>query len=156
VHHHFDDDGQPDWAAPEHVDFKWNLLNLLHFPNVAGPNTFAACSDGPSIAGHEEFKRQYTYENAFAFGLTGVLMVFDFWTTLFFIVMPQLYGARSHPAHQPHPARSLRRHDRVEPLAQLRGPRLQLDHVQQRLPHDPPQPRGPALVGAGTRPTRER
>jgi beta-carotene hydroxylase len=19
VHHHFDDDGQPDWAAPEHV-----------------------------------------------------------------------------------------------------------------------------------------
>ena len=41
VHHHFDDDGQPDWAAPEHVSFRWNLLNLVHFPNVAGPNTFA-------------------------------------------------------------------------------------------------------------------
>src|ERR1700678_3267508 len=44
VHHHFDDDGQPDWAAPENVDFKWNLLNLIHFPNVAGPNTFAGVS----------------------------------------------------------------------------------------------------------------
>ncbi len=29
VHHHFDDDGQPDWAAPEHVGFRWNLLTLL-------------------------------------------------------------------------------------------------------------------------------
>jgi fatty acid desaturase len=95
VHHHFDDDGQPDWAAPEHVDFKWNLLNLLHFPNVAGPNTFNGVQRWADIAGHEDFKRQYTYDNAFAFGLTGVLMVFDFWTTLFFIVIPQIYGARS-------------------------------------------------------------
>ena len=58
-----------------------------------------------------------------------------------------LWGAL-HPAHQPHPARRLRHDQRVEPLAQLRGPRLQLDHVQQRLPHHPPQPRRPALVGA--------
>ncbi len=95
VHHHFDDDGQPDWAAPEHVDFKWNLLNLLHFPNVTGPNTFAGVQRFADIAGREDFKRQYLYDNVFAFGLTGILMVFDFWTTLFFIVIPQLYGARS-------------------------------------------------------------
>ncbi len=94
VHHHFDDDGQPDWAAPEHVSFGWNLLNLVHFPNVAGPNTFNGVQRWASIGGREEFKRQYLYDNAFAFGLTGVLMVFDFWTTLFFIVLPQLYGAR--------------------------------------------------------------
>src|SRR6185369_5796229 len=41
-----------------------------------------------------DFRRQYTWENLFAFGLTGALMDFDFWTTLFFIVLPQLYGAR--------------------------------------------------------------
>jgi fatty acid desaturase len=95
VHHHFDDDGQPDWAAPENVDFRWNLLNLLHFPNVSGPNTFDGVQRWVGIRGREDVKRQYLYDNAFAFGLTGVLMVFDLWTTLFFIVLPQLYGARS-------------------------------------------------------------
>jgi fatty acid desaturase len=95
VHHHFDDDGQPDWAAPENVDFRWNLLNLLHFPNVSGPNTFDGVQRWVGIRGREDIKRQYLYDNAFAFGLTGLLMVFDFWTTLFFIVLPQLYGARS-------------------------------------------------------------
>jgi fatty acid desaturase len=95
VHHHFDDDGQPDWAAPENVDFKWNLLNLLHFPNVAGPNTFNGVQRWADIRGREDFKRQYLYDNAFAFGLTGALFLYDFWSTLFFVVLPQLYGARS-------------------------------------------------------------
>ncbi len=95
VHHHFDDDGQPDWAAPENVDFRWNLLNLLHFPNVSGPNTFNGVQRWAAIAGREDFKRQYLYDNAFAFGLTGALMLYDFWATLFFVVLPQLYGARS-------------------------------------------------------------
>ncbi|MEZ4297976.1 MAG: fatty acid desaturase [Polyangiaceae bacterium] len=94
VHHHFDDDGQPDWAAPEHVGFKWNLLNLLHFPNVAGPNTFAGVQRWAKLAGRGDFRRQYLFENAFAFGVTGALLVLDFWTALFFIVLPQLYGAR--------------------------------------------------------------
>jgi len=95
VHHHFDDDGQPDWAAPDNVDFKWNLLNLLHFPNVAGPNTFGGVQRWAAVGGREEFKRQYIYDNVFMFGVTGALMIFDLWTTLFFIVIPQLYGARS-------------------------------------------------------------
>jgi fatty acid desaturase len=94
VHHHFDDDGQPDWAAPEHVGFKWHLLNLLHFPNVAGPNTFDGAQRWAAVGGREEFKRQYLWDNAFAFGLTGLLMVVDLWGTLFFIVLPQLWGAR--------------------------------------------------------------
>ena len=94
VHHHFDDDGQPDWAAPTHVGFKWNLLNLLHFPNVAGPNTFAGVTRWQAVSAKKDFKRQYLIENGVAFGLTGLLVVFDFWTTLFFIVIPQLYGAR--------------------------------------------------------------
>lgn len=95
VHHHFDDDGQPDWAAPEHVDFGWHLLNLIHFPNVAGPNTFSGVTRWAATGMNRgEFKRQYMTETVVAFGLTGALMALDFWTTLFFIVLPQLYGAR--------------------------------------------------------------
>jgi fatty acid desaturase len=94
VHHHFDDEGQPDWAAPEHVGFRWNLLNLIHFPNVAGPTTFAGVQRWGSVAGRGDFVRQYRIEAAFAFGLTGALLLADFWTALFFLVIPQLYGAR--------------------------------------------------------------
>jgi len=94
VHHHFDDDGQPDWAAPSHVRFEWNLLNLLHFPNVAGPLTFNGVQRWARVAGRADFRRQYTRELVFAFGLTGVLLYFDFWTALFFVVVPQLWGAR--------------------------------------------------------------
>jgi beta-carotene hydroxylase len=94
VHHHFEDDGQPDWAAPGIVGFGWNLLNLIHFPNVAGPRTFAGVQRWKSVLDRKAFVRQYLVELVFAFGLTGVLMVFDFWSALFFIVLPQLYGAR--------------------------------------------------------------
>lgn len=94
VHHHFDDDGQPDWAAPDNVSFRWNLLNLLHFPNVSGPNTFAGVKRWGAIAGRGAFRRQYMVETVVAFGLTGVLMLNDFWSALFFVVLPQLYGAR--------------------------------------------------------------
>jgi len=94
VHHHFEDDGKPDWAAPEHVSFGWNLLNLVHFPNVAGPNTFAGVSRWMATAGREEIARQFLYEQVVAFGLTALLLLNDFWAALFFIVIPQLYGAR--------------------------------------------------------------
>jgi fatty acid desaturase len=33
-------------------------------------------------------------ESAFAFGLTALLLVHDFWSGLFFVVVPQLWGAR--------------------------------------------------------------
>jgi len=95
VHHHLEDDGQPDWAAPGHVRFKWNLLNLLHFPNVAGPLTFNGVQRWAAVRGRGPFRRQYTSELVFAFGLTGLLLVRDFWTGLFFVVLPQLWGARS-------------------------------------------------------------
>ena len=94
VHHHFDDDGQPDWAAPTHVRFEWNLLNLIHFPNVAGPLTFNGVQRWARVLGRADFRKQYTRELAFAFGLTAVLLYFDFWTALFFVVVPQLWGAR--------------------------------------------------------------
>lgn len=94
VHHHFDDDGQPDWAAPEQVNFRWNLLNLLHFPNVAGPSTFAGVQRWLSTVGRGEIVRQYALESAISLGLTLALLLHDFWTTLFFLVLPQLYGAR--------------------------------------------------------------
>ncbi len=95
VHHHFEDDGQPDWADPCHVRFRWNLLNLLHFPNVAGPLTFNGVKRWAAIRGRAGFRRQYTGELVFAFGLTGVLLWHDFWNGLFFVVVPQLWGARS-------------------------------------------------------------
>ena len=94
VHHHFEDDGQPDWAHPNSVGFKWNLLNLVHFPNVAGPQTFAGVQRWKSVLNRKNFIRQYRFENVVAFGLTGALLVYDFWGALFFIVLPQLYGAR--------------------------------------------------------------
>jgi beta-carotene hydroxylase len=94
VHHHFDDDGQPDWAAPQISRFRWHLLNLLHFPNVAGPRTFAGVTRWMAVQDRPEWKRQYLYEQAFAFGLTGLLLANDFWAGLFFVVMPQLWGAR--------------------------------------------------------------
>ncbi|MFK7990163.1 MAG: fatty acid desaturase [Sandaracinaceae bacterium] len=94
VHHHFDDDGQPDWAAPNNTRFRWHLLNLLHFPNVVGPNTFNGVSRWALTTRQRDFRRQYMIEQAFAFGLTGALLVWDFWGGLFFIVLPQLWGAR--------------------------------------------------------------
>lgn len=94
VHHHFDDDGQSDWAAPDNVGFRWNLLNLLHFPNVVGTNTFDGVSRWARTTRQKDFRRQYAIEQAFAFGLTAVLLINDFWTGLAFIVLPQLWGAR--------------------------------------------------------------
>ena len=94
VHHHFSDDGQPDWAAPDNVSFGWHLLNLIHFPNVVGTNTFNGVSRWAKTTRQRDFRRQYALEQVFAFGLTGVLLVFDFWTALFFVVIPQLWGAR--------------------------------------------------------------
>jgi beta-carotene hydroxylase len=71
VHHHFDDDGQPDWAAPEHVSFGWNLINLIHFPNVIGAqHVRRRLALGPHHAA-EGVPRQYTAETVVAFGLTG-------------------------------------------------------------------------------------
>jgi fatty acid desaturase len=94
VHHHFHDDQQPDWADPRYVRFRWNLLNLIHFPNVAGPNTFAGVSRFAVRKGKESFRQQYLAEQFFAFGLTGVLLWWDLWGAIFFILLPQLWGAR--------------------------------------------------------------
>lgn len=94
VHHHFADDGQPDWADPSHVRFKWNLLNLIHFPNIAGPNTFAGVGRWMATTRQASFARQYLAEMVVAFGLTGALLAYDFWPALLCVVLPQLYGAR--------------------------------------------------------------
>jgi beta-carotene hydroxylase len=94
VHHHFGDDGQPDWADPQHVRFRWNLLNLIHFPNIAGPNTFAGVGRWAATTKQASFGRQYLAELAVAFGLTGALLLYDFWPALLFVVLPQFYGAR--------------------------------------------------------------
>jgi fatty acid desaturase len=94
VHHHFDDDGQEDWAAPDISAFRIPLLNLIHFPNVAGPRTFAGVSRWARTTRQRDFRAQYYLEQVFAFGLTGALMLYDFWGTVFFVLVPQLWGAR--------------------------------------------------------------
>lgn len=94
VHHHFGDDGQPDWADPQHVRFRWNLLNLIHFPNIAGPNTFAGVGKWAATTKQASFGRQYLTESVVAFGLTGAFLLYDFWPALCFLVLPQFYGAR--------------------------------------------------------------
>ena len=94
IHHQFEDDGDWDWADPRIVDFKWNLANLVHFPNVAGPRTFNGVTRWAKCARYPGFEKQYRSEMAFAFGLTALLLAWDPFTTIFFIVIPQLYGAR--------------------------------------------------------------
>lgn len=94
VHHHFEDDGQPDWVDPGIVDFRWNLLNLIHFPNVAGTRTFTGVQRWKAVLNRKAFTKQYLTEQVVAFGLTIALLVNDFWAGLFFVVLPQLYGAR--------------------------------------------------------------
>jgi beta-carotene hydroxylase len=76
------------------VRFRWNLLNLIHFPNIAGPNTFAGVGRWMATTRQAGFARQYVSELVVAFGLTGALLVYDFWPALLFVVLPQLYGAR--------------------------------------------------------------
>ncbi|MBL8919777.1 MAG: fatty acid desaturase [Myxococcaceae bacterium] len=94
VHHHFNDDGELDWADPKHARFSWNLLNLLHFPNIIGPITFSHISRWARVTGRADYRAASTQESIFAFGLTGVLLYFDFWGALFYVVVPQLWGAR--------------------------------------------------------------
>jgi fatty acid desaturase len=94
VHHHFDDGGRPDWVAPGQTQFRWNLMNLIHFPNIVGTITFAGVHRWLQLEGRLAFRRQYVFEQAVAFGVTGALLVLDFWPGLFFVVLPQLFGAR--------------------------------------------------------------
>jgi fatty acid desaturase len=93
VHHAFADGDAPDWAAPDKVDLGLPLLDLLHFPNVAGPDTFAGVTRWGR--GRSAFVTRYRVEMVFAFAVTGALLARDFWTTLFFVVLPQLWGARN-------------------------------------------------------------
>jgi fatty acid desaturase len=94
VHHHFDDDGQGDWARTDVVVSRWPLLNLIHFPNVAGPRTFAGVTRWARTTRQRGFRTQFAMEQVFAFGLTGALMLHDFWGTVFYVLVPQLWGAR--------------------------------------------------------------
>ncbi|MGB1139364.1 MAG: TonB-dependent receptor, partial [Halioglobus sp.] len=59
VHHHFGDDGQPDWASSHVVRFRWNLLNLLHFPNVVGTRTFDGVKRWMRVTEYPGFRLQY-------------------------------------------------------------------------------------------------
>lgn len=94
VHHQFNDDGERDWADPRHARFSWNLLNLLHFPNIIGPITFSHIARWSKVVGRAEYRARSTEESVFAFGLTGLLLYFDFWGALFYVLVPQLWGAR--------------------------------------------------------------
>lgn len=94
VHHHFGDDGQPDWADQDIVRFRWNLLNLLHFPNINGPNTFVAAKRWGKFTRQTDWAWQQNAESVFAFGLTGALLLYDTWSALFFVFVPQFWGAR--------------------------------------------------------------
>lgn len=95
VHHQFSDEGGRDWAAPDAVDLGHPFLDLLHFPNVVGPDTFAGVQRWAAQAGRARFRRAYREELLVAFGLTGLLLALDPWSGLFFVVLPQLCGARN-------------------------------------------------------------
>jgi fatty acid desaturase len=69
-------------------------LNLIHFPNVAGPRTFAGVTRWARTTRQRDFRSQFLLEQVFAFGLTAALMLHDFWGTVFYVLVPQLWGAR--------------------------------------------------------------
>lgn len=94
VHHHFDDDGDLDWADGRYVGFRWNLLNILHFPNRVGTVGLAGTERWMLGAGRSDIRKQHRNEKFFTLGFTSLLLVLDFWPALFFIVVPQLWGAR--------------------------------------------------------------
>lgn len=94
VHHHFDDDGDWDWADSRYVNFRWNLLNIVHFPNRVGTVGIAGTERWMRGYGRRDIRRQHAGEKFFALGLTAVLLAINFWPALFFIVIPQLWGAR--------------------------------------------------------------
>lgn len=94
VHHRFSDDGAPDWADPRCVRFRVNVFNLLHFPNVVGPVIFDGVTRWRALRGRADFRRRYLAQCIVAFGLTALLLAHDFWTALFYLVVPQLFGAR--------------------------------------------------------------
>jgi len=94
VHHHFDDDGSWDWADSRYVNFRWNLLNILHFPNRVGTVGILGTERWMRGLGRGDLRRQYLGEKYLALGLTAILLARDFWPALFFIVVPQLWGAR--------------------------------------------------------------
>jgi fatty acid desaturase len=94
VHHHFSDDGAWDWADSRYVKFRWNLLNLLHFPNRVGTVGIMGTERWMRGFGRADLRRQHLGEKWFSLGLTALLLVRDFWPALFFIVIPQLWGAR--------------------------------------------------------------
>ncbi len=95
VHHRFEDDGQLDWADPTWVDFKWNLLNLLHFPNAIGTIGLAGTKRYLDSRAGRAMRRQYLYEQIFSLGVSGLLVLWDPFAGLFFLVLPQLFGARA-------------------------------------------------------------
>jgi beta-carotene hydroxylase len=105
VHHHFGDDGQPDWADPQHVRFRWNLLNLIHFPNIAGPNTFAGVGKWAATTRQASFGRQYLAEMIVAFGLTGGAAAVRLLAGAAVRGAAAVLRGALHPAHQPDPAR---------------------------------------------------
>ena len=74
--------------------FRWHLLNLIHFPDVAGPNTFSGIGRWAKSTRQRHYMRRYNADLWFGAGLTALLMFFDFWGALFFVFLPQLYGAR--------------------------------------------------------------
>jgi fatty acid desaturase len=46
-------------------------------------------------AGRRRFRERYRRELIFAVGLTAVFLILDLWTGLLFLLVPQLWGARS-------------------------------------------------------------
>jgi fatty acid desaturase len=71
------------------------LLSLIHFPNVVGPETFAGVDRYAARRGRTIFKRRYQRELALALAVTAFFLWRDLWTGLLFLVVPQLWGARS-------------------------------------------------------------
>jgi fatty acid desaturase len=95
VHHAFEDDGALDWADPRWARFRWSLAALVDFPNAIGPVGIEGTRRWLALRGWRRVRAQWRRELAFALGITALLVVRDPWAGLLYVVVPQLFAARS-------------------------------------------------------------
>ncbi len=121
--------------------FRWHLLNLIHFPNIAGPNTFAGVGRWAQVTKQQGFVRQYMTELVVAFGLTEAALLYDFWRARCRSSPAAAVRRALHPPHQPDPARRDRPVERVQPTRATSSAGGSNWIMYSNWPTDPPQPR---------------
>jgi fatty acid desaturase len=90
--HHVHPDSEIDFVRTSLVDSRWNFVNLVSFPFLS---VLTMMREKPDDLGRWKISRPRLYrqavlERAVFYGTVGLLMLFDWSSTLLFLVMPWL------------------------------------------------------------------